>query len=98
MEAAGLRLPAGTGYLCPSTRFAHHGTACWYADACPRGRFVAINTDLMGAVTPAYFHYVVAHEVCHIIQFDATGESSEAQADACAAAHGAPPVNMRPDS
>lgn len=98
VEAAGLPLPAGTVYRCPSTQFPHHGTACWYAEACRRGRFVAINTEMMGNVTPAYLHYVVAHEVCHIIQFDATGESSEAQADVCATAHGAPAVSGRPDS
>jgi hypothetical protein len=96
VAAAGLPLPPGAGYHCPSTQWAHHGTTCWYASQCPRTRFIAINTELMGPVTTAYFRYVVAHEVCHVLQFDAKGESSEAEADACAAAHGYPPVSMRP--
>lgn len=87
--SVGLPLPAGTGYRCPSTLFAHHGATCWYAAQCRDGRFIAINTELMGPVTQDYFRFVVAHEICHVMQFDATGESTEAQADACAIAHGA---------
>jgi hypothetical protein len=90
VEAAGLRLPAGAGYHCPSTEFDHHGAACWHSEACPDGGFIAINTSLMGAVDSPYLHHVVAHEVCHVVQFEATGSSSEQQADECAAAHGAP--------
>jgi hypothetical protein len=85
----GLPLPAGTGYQCPSTQFAHHGATCWYTTPCRNGRFIAINTELMGPVTQDYLHFVVAHEICHVMQFDATGESTEAEADACAIAHGA---------
>ena len=87
--SVGLPLPEGTGYRCPSTLFNHHGATCWYATQCRDGRFIAINTDLMGPVTQDYFRFVVAHEICHVMQFDATGESTEAQADACAIAHGA---------
>jgi hypothetical protein len=87
--SVGLPLPAGTGYHCPSTQFAHHGATCWYASPCRSGRFIAINTDLMGPVSQEYFRFVVAHEICHVLQFDATGDSTEAQADACAIAHGA---------
>jgi hypothetical protein len=90
VAAAGLSLPAGAGYHCPSTEFPHQGAACWHAAACPGGRFIAVNMELMGPVSPAYLHHVVAHEVCHILQFDASGNSTEAEADACAAAHGAP--------
>jgi hypothetical protein len=86
--AAGLPLPAGAGYRCPSTLFAHHGASCWYAAQCPNGRFIAINLELMGDVSPAYLRYVVAHEVCHMIQFDAGLSSTEPEADACASAHG----------
>lgn len=53
------------------------------------GRFIAINTEMMGPVRQDYFRFVVAHEICHVLQFDATGDSTEAQADACAIAHGA---------
>jgi hypothetical protein len=87
--SVGLPLPAGTGYHCPSTMFAHHGATCWYATPCRSGKFIAINTQLMGPVTQDYFRFVVAHEICHVLQFDATGDSTEAQADACAIAHGA---------
>lgn len=87
--SVGLPLPAGTGYHCPSTEFAHNGATCWYATPCRNGKFIAINTELMGLVSRDYFRFVVAHEICHVLQFDATGDSTEAQADACAIAHGA---------
>lgn len=87
--SVGLRLPPGTGYHCPSTQFAHHGAACWYATPCRTGRFIAINVALMGPVSQDYFRFVVAHEICHVLQFDATGDSTESQADDCAFAHGA---------
>ncbi len=91
VEAAGLTLPAGVGYNCPSTEFAHHGAACWNAWPCPgRTGFIAINTALIGNAGTDYLHHVVAHEVCHIVDFRAKGTSTEASADACAAAHGAP--------
>jgi hypothetical protein len=87
----GLPLPAGVGYRCPSTVFAHHGASCWYAAQCPNGRFIAINAALMGDVSQTYFRYVVAHEICHMRHFDAGRSSTEPEADACAAAHGARP-------
>ncbi len=87
---AGLPLPPGVGYHCPSTEFAHHGAACWNNRYCPRTGFIAVNLDLIGDPTPEYLRHVVAHEVCHILEFQATGWSTEASADACAAAHGAP--------
>lgn len=93
---AGLRLPSGAGYQCPSTQFAHHGVACSYAAPCPGSRYIAINIALMGDVTPEYLRYVVAHEVCHLLHFDARRESTEPQADDCAAAYGAPRVPWRP--
>lgn len=90
VEAAGLMLPSGIGYRCPSTEFAHHGAACWNAFVCPGTGFIAINTDRMQGTSTEYLHHVVAHEICHIVDFQGTGRSSEAGADACAAAHGAP--------
>ena len=94
---AGLRLPPGAGYQCPSAQFAHHGVACSYAAQCPGSRYIAINIALMGDVTPEYLRHVVAHEVCHLLHFDAGRESTEAQADDCAAAYGAPRVPWRPE-
>lgn len=91
VAAAGLPLPAGVDYLCPSTMFAHHGTACWQNGTyCPRGGFIAINMEMMAGTSTAYLRHVVAHEVCHIIDFQTTGRSTEPSADACAAAYGAP--------
>lgn len=92
MAGIGLPLPAGVGYRCPSTMFAHHGASCWYAAQCPNGRFIAINTELMGNVSQAYLRYVVAHEICHMMHFDARRSSTEPEADACAASYGARPA------
>ena len=89
VAAAGLPLPAGVDYLCPSTLFPHHGTACWDAWPCPGTAFIAINMNLGAGATAEYLRHVVAHEVCHILDFRDRGWSSEPRADACAAAHGA---------
>ena len=87
----GLRLPAGVDYRCPSTRFAHQGTACWYnVDHCSGGGRIFINMDLLHGASTEYLRHVVAHEVCHILEFQAAGRTTEASAEACAAAHGAP--------
>lgn len=88
---AGLPLPAGVDYNCPSTQFSHHGAACWgNSTYCPNRGFIAVNTGLFDETDTDYLRHVVAHEVCHILDFQATGRSSEWGADACAAAHGAP--------
>lgn len=86
----GLVLPKGVAYHCPSTRFAHQGAACWNWGPCRGHGFIAINMGLLEGTTTEYLRYVVAHEVCHIHDFRRTGKTSEAAADACAAAHGAP--------
>ncbi|HUR22908.1 MAG TPA: hypothetical protein VMZ73_03445 [Acidimicrobiales bacterium] len=88
VAAAGLPLPAGVGYRCPSTQFAHQGTACWDAWPCPGSSFIAINLDLGAGATPAYMRHVVAHEICHILDFRDRGWSTEPRADACAAVYG----------
>ena len=91
VSAAGLPLPAGVDYNCPSTQFAHHGAACWgNLTFCPDRGFIAINVDLLDGTSTEYLRHVVAHEVCHILDFQSTGHSTEWGADACAAAHGAP--------
>ena len=46
--------------------------------------------QLLDGTSTDYLRHVVAHEVCHIVDFQATGVSSEWGADACAADHGAP--------
>lgn len=90
VAAAGLPLPPGASYRCPSDQFTHQGAACWNGVACPGTGFVAVNMDLMAGTSPAYLRHVVAHEICHILDFQVTGRSTESGADACAAAHGAP--------
>lgn len=87
---AGLPLPAGVGYRCPSTQFPHQGAACWNWGPCPGSGFIAINMDRLAGSSTAYLRHVVAHEVCHILDFRTRGTTTEAAADACAAAHGAP--------
>lgn len=89
VSAAGLDLPAGVDYLCPSARFPHHGTACWDDWPCPGSAFIEVNLDLMPDATPEYLRHVVAHEICHILDFRDQGWSTEPRADACAAAYGA---------
>ena len=89
VAAAGLPLPPGVDYHCPSTQFAHQGAACWNASPCRGSSFIAINMDLLAGTSTAYLRHVVAHEVCHILDFQGMGYSTEAGADACAAAHGA---------
>ena len=87
---AGLPLPDGVGYHCPSTQFPHQGAACWNGSPCRGSGFIAINMDLLTGASREHLRHVVAHEVCHILDFQATGRTTEAGADACAAAHGAP--------
>ncbi len=88
VAAAGLPLPAGVGYRCPSVQFAHQGAACWDEWPCPGGAFIAINLDLGAGATPEYLRHVVAHEICHILDFRDRGWTTEPRADACAAAYG----------
>jgi len=90
VEGAGLDLPDAVEYRCPSTQFPHHGAACWNGSPCRGSGFIAINMDLMQGASTDYLRHVVAHEVCHIIDFQASGRTTEDGADACAAAHGAP--------
>lgn len=90
VAAAGLALPAGVGYHCPSTQFAHQGAACWKGAPCPGPGFIAVNMDLLQGTSTAHLRHVVAHEICHILEFQAAGRTTEASADACAAAYGAP--------
>ena len=88
VAAGGLPLPDGVDYRCPSTRFAHQGAACWDEWPCPGTAFIAINLDLGAGATPEYLRHVVAHEICHILDFRDRGWTTEPRADACAAAYG----------
>ena len=87
VAGAGLPLPDGIGFHCPSTEYAHQGAACWVT-VCSSA-YIAINMDRLVGASPEYLRHVVAHEICHILDWQTTGRTSEAGADACAAAHGA---------
>lgn len=94
VAAHGLVLPAGFAFRCPDPAIfadgaSRWGTTCWNCGA-PGGSYIAINIDRIGSSDDT-LHYVVAHETCHAIQDVTTGVTSEESADACAAAHGAPP-------
>jgi hypothetical protein len=79
VENAGLHLPAGFDYRCPSSEYARWGAASLPpCDAC----FVAINVAAIGP-SDAKLRHVVAHEFCH-----ANGLEDEQAADACAARYG----------
>lgn len=78
-------LPAGFDVYCSAAKAeGHAGIAVWYFDGFNHSGYVAIN--------PSTGDYpgVGAHEACHAWDFVTKGSSSEAGADACAAAHGYP--------
>jgi len=87
----GLPLPGGWQFRCPDPALdpegrPHWGLACSH---CATGSFVAINVDLIGS-SDATLRYVVAHEICHAIEYATLGLTTEITADLCAALHGAP--------
>ncbi len=79
-------LPPGWNFYCSAAKTYYDGrSSAGLAVWNPNGEsFVAID--------PATGNYegVGAHESCHSQQFIMYGQSSEADADACAAAHGYP--------
>lgn len=89
--AAGLVLPGGWGYRCPGPALDEQGAGHWGLAClnCDGGNFVEINIALVGS-SEATLHYVVAHEICHSIDYATLGLTTELTADLCAALHGAP--------
>ncbi|MGH9226169.1 MAG: hypothetical protein ACRD2W_20830 [Acidimicrobiales bacterium] len=92
VQASGLRLPPGWGYRCPDPALdyggqPHAGVACW---VCRGGAesYIAVNPSRAGS--GGALRGVVAHEVCHAVEFAAQGWTTEASADTCAADHGWP--------
>lgn len=79
-------LPAGFRFYCDASRTAlgsnrtHAGLTCWNCNG--DGSWVAINPGT------GNYEGVGAHEACHAQQFVNQGSSTEAEADACARAHG----------
>jgi hypothetical protein len=93
VEAHGLVLPAGFAFRCPDPAVfadgaSRWGTTCWNCGV-GTGSYIAINIDRIGSSDDT-LRYVIAHETCHAIENAMTSTTSEASADACAAAHGAP--------
>ena len=88
----GLALPAGWGFRCPGQAIVggtpRWGMACWNCEG-NGASWIAVDIGRIGASDRALF-YVVAHEICHAIDYMGLGLSSELGADLCAAGHGAP--------
>lgn len=78
---AGFDFYCGTAIMIRQQGYASAGLAGWNTS---EGSFIAINPST--GDHPG----VGAHEACHARDFVTTGSTSEARADACAAAHGYP--------
>lgn len=95
VEQAGLELRDETEFRCPGIAAEpgeehHWGATCWENELCPGGSYIAVDADLIGP-DDARLRYVIAHEICHVNSYVATGDrGSEAAADQCAAAAGFP--------
>jgi hypothetical protein len=87
----GLALPAGWGFRCPGQALENGlprwGVACWNCEG--NGSWIAIDAGRIGA-SDATLRYVIAHEICHAVDYMGLGTSTEVGADLCAALHGAP--------
>ena len=87
----GLALPAGWSFRCPGEALENGqprwGVACWNCEG--TGSWVAVDVGRIGA-SDATLRYVVAHEICHAVDYVGLGISTELGADLCAALHGAP--------
>ena len=88
----GLVLPAGWGYRCPGQAVVDGapkwGMACWNCNGDGQS-WIAVDIGRIGASDKA-LRYVIAHEICHAIEYMGLGISTEITADLCAALHGAP--------
>jgi len=88
----GLSLTAGWGFRCPGQALENGtprwGIACWNC-AGDRVSYVAVDIGRIGS-SEKTLYYVIAHEICHAIDYMGMGTSTEIGADLCAALHGAP--------
>lgn len=93
VEEAGVRTAPGFEFRCPADARdengdPHWGITCWHwAGMCDQAPYIEINTDKIGR-SDARLRYVIAHERCHSNEIVATGNTTEASADACATAIG----------
>ncbi|MGH9264571.1 MAG: hypothetical protein ACRD1D_07760, partial [Acidimicrobiales bacterium] len=63
------------------------GMACWNCAGDGKS-WIAVDIGRIGSSDTA-LRYVIAHEICHAIDYVTLGGSSEVGADACAGLHGA---------
>lgn len=91
VAAHGLVLPAGWGFRCPGSAVLggapRWGLACWNCEG--NGSWIAVDAGRIGP-SEATLRHVIAHEICHAIEYATLGLSTEPTADLCAARHGAP--------
>lgn len=93
VQASGLTIPAGWSFTCPAPAYAygaeHFGRTCM--DPCygASAKSIEVNAAL---VPPARLRGVIGHELCHAWEYQQTGTSSEASADACTARFGFPNI------
>ena len=91
VAAHGLVLPAGWGFRCPGQALVEGtprwGMACWNCEG--TGSWIAIDITRIGA-SEATLRHVIAHEICHALEYTALALTTELTADLCAALHGAP--------
>ena len=60
---------------------------CWNCEG--NGSWIAVDIGRAGAPDAAV-RYLVAHEICHAVDYTTIRLSTEVGADLCAALHGAP--------
>lgn len=91
VQASGLTIPAGWAFTCPAPAYAygaeHFGRTCM--DPCygAPAKSIEVNAAL---APPSRLRGVIGHELCHAWEYQQTGTSSEASADACTARFGFP--------
>ena len=87
----GLVLPAGWGFRCPGQALENGtprwGVACWNCNGDGQS-WIAVDIGRIGASDKA-LRYVIAHEICHAVEYTTLGISTELTADLCAGTHGA---------
>ena len=85
-------LPAGWGFRCPGPAIVdgapRWGMACLNCEG-DHTNWIAVDVGRIGP-SEAALRYVIAHEICHAVEYMTLGLSTELTADLCAALHGAP--------
>lgn len=89
VTGAGLSIPPGWSFACPAPAYGngreHRGRTCWLPCFGSPAFTIEVNPYLGGSLVG-----IMAHELCHAVEVVATGTTSEAAADVCAASWGFP--------